>query len=199
MSDDEVDVGMTMAMDMMEKLNEEHAETLESNLRLEKELNAIKDKMDGISEKRCVICLETKRSKFFTCRLNTSTGISLARFRHTSDNYHSDLSNGFACNECGINKNLPCCLNKFQKEQLIRIKMIVWEQKWKKLKSPFTHTLVKEWDKIMNTMCDVSCDADPSGNRELDKPKSISEVPLPCCFRGNRGSMKDYVYASLTR
>jgi hypothetical protein len=64
MSDNEDDVGMTMAMDMIAKLNGEHAEVFASNLRLEKEIQDLKDKAAKIWTSTCSLCEKEKKSQF---------------------------------------------------------------------------------------------------------------------------------------
>jgi FtsZ-binding cell division protein ZapB len=190
MSDDEVDVGMTMAMDMIEKLNEEHSETIEKNIKLEKEIQEIKDKRDGITEEKCDFCDKTKRSTYKEYWLRTSNGIKI------DDKLSGDhlVSNHKlkCCEECrkihNGGKELTYHWNdpeEIEAENSLRTDMIDWEEKWKKIKSPFTYKLVKEWDRIMDKKNDMDL---------LDESKGVGGLLWPCCFRGDRYDMRDYVY-----
>jgi predicted nucleic acid-binding Zn-ribbon protein len=187
MSDDEVDVGMTMAMDMIEKLNEEHSETLERNIKLEKEIQDIKDIRDGITQNKCDFCEETKKSKYCEYEFRTSNGITIEK-KHTD--YITSIHKLKCCEECRKIYNGGASLfhswiipKHIEEEREIRNEMIEWEQKWKKIKSPFTYKLVKEYERIAQSYCDLG----------LDDGGGCLSVPFPCCFR-ELEEMMNYVY-----
>jgi hypothetical protein len=189
MSDNEVDVGMTQAMDMIEKLNEEHLEEIGKNVRLEKEIQELKDKRDGITEGKCSECRETKKDKWKSYYLRTSNGISVD---DTTAAYLAVSHRLNFCGECRKSLHAHAEIDErttpteIREERDLREDMIKWELKWKKMKSPFTRNLVKEWERIMEVKSNL--DLFQNGG------KGIGGLTWPCCFRGDGGEMRDYVY-----
>ena len=150
MSDDEIDVGMTQAMDMIAKLNEEHSETIEKNIKLEKEIQDMKDKAAKIFPGTCTLCRKEKKSQWKTYNPyennhNPSKGDG-------SDDFESDIKDIDEFNtDCRIVSATVCsdCWPFAEKERIdmTRSDMIKWGQKFSK-NHKLTDHMVREHARI---------------------------------------------------
>jgi hypothetical protein len=193
------DMGETGCMDMIEKLNEEHDETLTENVRLTNELEELKDKVAGISTMTCDSCCKTKKEKWNRYDyISVSEGCSLDYGWIGKQKYKSEIKEIKICEECRIeNESEPTQLmfgspfsrSPFVCYQRLTTEMTEWEKDFIKLKSDFTPRLVKKWEQLMSYGVDLR---DSNGG----DPTSFTKYQYPCFFRDG-GAMQNYVYQSI--
>jgi hypothetical protein len=149
------DAGETMAMEMIEKLNEEHDQTFAENVALKKKLEDMEAEYKGVSpleEKTCGCCEETKRSHWWPessyhikgTHVDSAGdgGQDLATYPDGFDDIMDKriIHRHHICETCHKTRKL---LNEMQ----LRDRMVDWAIKFSKCKN-ITPRLVQEFKKL---------------------------------------------------
>jgi predicted metal-binding protein len=162
------DAGETMAMEMIEKLNEEHDQTFSENVALKKKLEDMEAEYKGVSpleEKTCGCCKETKRSHWQQtgCYHIKGTrvheagcgGEDLATYPDGFDDMEDQRvwKSYDICGHCNATRLL---IN----EMTLRDRMVAWAIKFSKCQN-ITPRLVQEFKKLKEKADSPSGGANP--------------------------------------